>query len=169
MEVVRKIGRDDVEPVSNSFFQAWLQDSQNPLVQAKLTELLVLENIPNYLTPKGPYHKCIEEARRNPYLVDFRRWITQQSLSANKKELRDVKREVEAEIRKTEDEIFLKCLDSRTRYLSIGKTLLNKALDLALPFSSLTVKAAEEVANYFEAKQRRWQGFVVSARRSAHA
>jgi hypothetical protein len=40
-------------------------------MKAKLVEFLVINNIPNYLSPEGPYHPCVEEARDNPFLKDF--------------------------------------------------------------------------------------------------
>lgn len=164
MEVVKRIGRKNVEFVVNSFFQTWMQDSENPVVKAKFTELLVLDYIPNYLTPKGPYNKCIEEVRRNPYLKDFRKWITEQSFGASQKELQTMKRRVESTIKEAQEEVFLKYLDPRTQYISIGKTVLGEVIDVAIPGSSLLMDAAEAISDFFDKKQRRWQGFIVLLR-----
>jgi hypothetical protein len=42
---------------------------------ASLAELVLLDRIPNYLSAEGPYHECIEEARTDGFLCDFRKWI----------------------------------------------------------------------------------------------
>ena len=162
---MRRLDRNDIEMVNNSFFQAWLQDFLNPLGKAKLTELLVLNKIPNYLTRRGPYHRCIDDARRNPYLKDFRKWIVEQSIGSSLKEIRDMKKQVESAIKESEDEIFLDQLNPKNKYYSIGKTLLDTGLDLSIPCSSVVRNLAEAACNDYEMKQRRWQGFIISLRK----
>ena len=122
--------RKDVELVTNSFSQRWLEDPANPIMKAKLAELLVIDNIPNYLSPEGPYHPCVEEARDNPFLKEFRKWVVTQSTSANEADRPDIKREAEATIRKTQDEIFLKYLDRKTQYMTLGKILAGVGVDI---------------------------------------
>ena len=145
MAVVQRIERNDVELVTNSISQRWLDDS--PFMKARLTELLTVENIPNYLTSKGPYHTCIEEARDNPFLRDFRKWITSQTIPQNEKELLQMKREIEAAIQKSEDEIFLKNLGRKRHIVSIGKTLVGAGGDLyfGVPSASIAISVAEEM------------------------
>lgn len=162
--VVERLRNKNIELITNSHSQSWLENPNNPIIKAKFAELLIIDNIPNYLTPEGPYHPCVEKARDNPFLKDFRKWIVSQSITANKKELRDIKSEVEAAIQKSQNEIFLKYLDRKTQYMSIGKTMAGAGADLIVPGLSATASILKEGVNFFDKRKRRWQGFIVSLR-----
>lgn len=165
IEIVNSIGKKNVELITNSFSQRFLEEGDNPILKAKLAELLVIDNIPNYLSPQGPYHPCVEEARNNPYLKDFRKWVSAQPVSPDANELLDIKKEVEAAIQKSQDEIFLKYLDRKTQYFSVGRKLAAAAADIFVPGASTVATVLEELSNFFEKGERRWQGFIVSIRR----
>lgn len=162
LEVVRRLNKPSIELVANSFGQHWLEESNPQIREASLAEVLVIERIPNYLTPQGPYHPSIDEARDNPFLVDFRRWVSSTSHTAEAKELQEVKREVEEAIRRSQEEIFLRYLDPRTQYLSVGKTLGGAALDVFIPCMSTAVNLVQDVKDIREKSVLRWQGFLVS-------
>ncbi|HYX73041.1 MAG TPA: hypothetical protein VE732_09740 [Nitrososphaera sp.] len=164
IEVITRLGRTDIELITNSFTQGWFDAPNNPIIRASLAEILVIDNIPNYLSSKGPYHPCIDEARENSFLKNYRAWVIDRSAHADVKELSDVKKEVEATIQRAQDEIFLKYLDPKTQYFSAGKTIAGAAADLAIPYLSTVTSIAEGIHNYFETKDRRWQGFIVSTR-----
>lgn len=166
MEVVKRIGREDVEFITNSFSQRFLEDFNSSILRIKFTELLVIKHIPNYLGPEGPYHPCVEEARDSSFLKDFRSWIFTRSLTADENELSEMEHQAEEEIQKLQDEVFLKYLNPKTQYMSIGKTLAGNALDLIASGFSAVKSIAEETANLFDRKKKRWQGFIVSLRYS---
>jgi len=165
IEVVKMLGKNKVELITNSFSQRWLQTESNPFLQSHVAELLVINNIPNYLSTKGPYHPCIEEARENTYLKDFRKWIVEQKLIFDQKDLIDMKRAVESAIQESQDNIFLKYLDKKTMYKSIGKTLAGTVMDAFVPGVSTITTIAEEISSYFDKGSTRWQGFIVSMRK----
>jgi hypothetical protein len=166
IEVLNRLGKKNVELITNSFNQTWLENHDNPLARIKLSELLVIENIPNYLTNKGPYHPCVEEARDNSYLKSYRKWISQHPIvTGDEKELLDIKNEVQAAIKKAQDDVFLKHLNRKGHYISIGKLVGGIALDAyTIGGASTVTSLLEEGFNYFKNHDTRWQGFIVSTR-----
>lgn len=164
IEVVKRLEKKNIELITNRFSQRWLQTGSNPFLQSHVTELLVINNIPNYLSRYGPYHPCTEEARENKYLKDFRKWVVQQPLSFDKNELLDIMKSVESAIKETQDKLFLQYLDRSTFYKSVGKTLVGTAMDLLVPGVSAIATIAEEIVSYFDRGKTRWQGFIVSMR-----
>jgi hypothetical protein len=161
-EVVKRLNSANVELIANSFGQYWLEEDYAVIREAALAQLLVIENIPNYLTSEGPYHPSIDDARENPYLVDFRKWISSTASSTDPNELQDVKRDVEEAIRKAQDELFLEYLNPRTRYYSVAKTLGSAALDVLIPGMSTAVLLAQDISDIRKKDAMRWQGFLVS-------
>ena len=164
MEVVKRISKK-VELITNSFSQSWIQDTENSLVKIKLTELLTVENIPNYLTPSGPYHACIEEARNDTFINDFRKWAGNISIDKDPDEIMEMKKNIDIEIKKSQDEIFLKYLDPKTLYWSLGKTVVGEATSLVIPGASAVIEIGDGIKSYVDNKNRRWQGFIVSSKR----
>lgn len=164
LEVVERLNNPNVELVANSFGQHWLEESNPQIREAALTQVLTIENIPNYLTPRGPYHPSIDEARSNPYLADFRKWVVSTARSSGTEELQEVKGEVEEAIRRSRDDIFLRYLDPRTQYLSVGKTLGGGALDVFIPGMSTAVNLIQNINDMREKNALKWQGFLISLR-----
>jgi len=164
IEAVKSMGQKNTELITNSFTQRFLEESDSPVLKARLAETLIIDNIPNYLSSRGPYHPCVEEARDNRYLKSFRKWISSQTLSPDENEIKDIKEEVEAAIQKSQDEVFLKHLDPKTQYFSIGKKLLGAVADAIVPGVSSVTGALEELSSFFERGERKWQGFIVSTR-----
>lgn len=165
MSLVKILDKRNVELITNSFTQCWIESPDNPIIRSKLAELIIIENIPNYLSPQGPYHDCVEEVRNNQYLKDYRKWILSQPANLSEKELSDVKKEVEATIQKSQDEVFLKYLNPKTSYLSVGKTVVGTTIDLLTQgvFSSI-YSVCENIVDYFTKGNNKWQGFIVSTR-----
>lgn len=116
--------KEDINLITNSFTQSWLENKDSILAKAKITELLIINNIPNYLTKMGPYHECIEEVRENKYLADYRKWISERNLKFNQKELQEVKLEIENQLDIAQRNIFCKYLDPKNTYKSIAKTII---------------------------------------------
>ncbi len=164
LEVARRLSKkQNVELITNAFSERWLEDPAGLAMKARLAELLVIEDIPNYLTPYGPYDPCVEEARDNAYLKDFRKWIAQRGIPSEG-ELKDVKQEVEHSIAEAQRKLFLKHYDAKTEYQAIGKTLLGFATDL-IPGASAVMSAVElasEAKELVEKRSDRWQAFLVS-------
>jgi hypothetical protein len=172
IEVANRLNRGfkgNVEYISNSFGQRWLDQSPTPTAQAKLTELLLINGIPNYLSRFGPYHECIEEVRENKFLSDFRKWMTKTELKYDEKELWEIKKEIESVLEKAQRELFLKHLDPDTHFNSVGKLVGGTLLDVILPYSSTALSLIEEIKNLDTVSKIRWQGFIVSAKESIGA
>lgn len=160
LEIVRRLGKN-VEIVANSFGQRWLDTAQPSLSDADLAHVLVIDRIPNHLSPAGPYHPIIDEARQNPCLKDFRTWVSTSSASRDLTEVSEIKREVEAAIRETERRLFQKYLDEHRRFLSVGKTITGAVGDLIIPFAGTAGSIIQDVREARKARDLRWQGFLV--------
>jgi hypothetical protein len=162
IEVLRRLDDDRVELVANTFGQRWIEEATPTLAQTDLAHVLILERIPNYLSPNGPYHPVIEEARANPYLKDFRTWLAQTFATTSTQDVADVKREVEAAIRETQETLFLGHLDEGRRYLSVGKALTGVAGDLIVPYVGTAATLVQNIREARSSRQLRWQGFLVA-------
>jgi len=123
MEIVHHLSvttTHEVELITNSFSENLLETAENSVLRTKLAEVLTIDNVPNYLTPLGPYHPVIEEVRENSYLKDFRKWVVEQKSPANRKEVLEIKRDVESTIQEAQDKIFLEQFDSKGYFTSTG-------------------------------------------------
>ncbi|MBT2727477.1 hypothetical protein J7E63_11080 [Bacillus sp. ISL-75] len=168
MKVVKMFEEDGVELITNTLTQRWFENENQNHYEIELSEILVIENIPNFLTPHGPYHSCVEEARDNSYLKDFRKWITSQNLNSKRNELEDIKKEVEEAIRKAQEELFLKSFDYKSHYKSVGKSMIGDAVGVLIPGASTVATAYEETKSFLNNRERRWQAFIVSLRNQNH-
>jgi hypothetical protein len=160
LEIVRRIGAN-VELVANSFGQRWLDMTHPSLSEADLAHVLVIDRIPNYLSPAGPYHPVVDEARHHPYLKDFRKWISTSTDLRDLAEVQEVKRSVEAAIRESERTHFKKYLDEQRRFLSVGKTLAGAVGDLIVPFAGTLGSIIQDLREARTARELRWQGFLI--------
>ena len=97
--ICEQLSYENIELVTNSRLQPILEVNEAQWADMRLTELLVLDDIPNYLTPKGPYHQVIEEVRENAYLKDFRKWIVQQDKAPSESELKEIEESVSASLK----------------------------------------------------------------------
>ncbi len=165
MEVIKRLNKKNVQWITNSFTQRWLEDPDPIIVRSRLAETMVIEHIPSYQMPDGPYHPCLEDARNDPSLRDFRKWVSSYKGSASDAELKEVKREAEAAIARAQRDLFLKYLDRSSLRDGIGRTLCGFVADLLLPGISTAVSVYETIRDYFANGGRRWQAFVV---RSGH-
>lgn len=154
----------NVELVTNSFSSRLLKSESDVNHQLNLTEILILDSVPQFISPEGPYHECLEEVKDSKFLTTFRKWITEDSLTSSGAEVSEIKKEVDSKLKEAQDAVFLKYLDPKGSYSSLGETLLGVGTDLLLPSSS-TVKGL--VTQFNDEKKKngsRWQGFIVEAR-----
>lgn len=167
MEIVHHLSvltKHEIELITNSFSESLLETTENPILKTELAEVLVIDNLPNYLTPVGPYHPVIEEVRENPYLKDFRKWVVKQKSPANRKEILEIKKDVESTIQEAQDKLFLEYFDPRSFFASTGKTFFGAGVDIFLPGVSTIASITQDGLNYWRNKERRWQAFLVSTK-----
>lgn len=154
-----------VELITNSYTSCLVGESTN--AQRHLAESLTIRNIPNFLTPAGPYHPVVEEAREDAYLKAFRQWITEYHSHISKSEIADIQAEVENTMQTKMHELFLQWLDASSCYRSIGETVLTSAIGAVVPLYP-TAKDILSIVNDAqkseEARANQWQGFVLNAK-----
>ncbi|WP_345984757.1 hypothetical protein WCX49_08990 [Sulfurimonas sp. HSL-1656] len=153
-----------IELVTNSRLRPTHNLPTETWAGAKLTELLVIDNISNYLSPKGPYHPVIDEVRENKYLDEFRKWIISQNGSASITEVQDMKKQVEYAIQDAQDKLFLRHLDPKRHFLTIGEAMLGDLAGLVYPLAGTTKATVEVGKEIINPTVNKWQGFIVSAK-----
>lgn len=167
MEIVHHLSvatKHEVELITNSFSENLLETAENPVLKTKLAEVLTIDNVPNYLTPTGPYHPVIEDVRDNPYLKDFRKWVVGQKSPANQKEILEIKQDVETTIWEAQDKVFLEQFDPKGFFASTGKTILGAGVDVFLPGISTIAAITQDGIDFWRNQERRWQAFLVSTK-----
>lgn len=167
--IIAKLNDPSIELISNSRLQPYIECQKNVSGQSRLTELLVLDNIPNYLTPQGPYHPVIDEVRNNIHISEFRKWVVKQQGLASPAEVKEVKDEVENVLRLAQEDIFLKHLDPTRHFRSVGKAMLGDAIGTIFPLAGAISALIETGVDVVSPQAQRWQGFVVGARHAAHS
>ena len=167
--VCSKLNDPSIELITNSRLQPYLENSQTIENQSLLTQLLILENIPNYLTPKGPYHPVIEEVRENRHLTEFRKWISQQRGLTSVQEVKEVKTEVENALQEAQEKLFLKHCDPKRHYSSIGKAMIGDVVGVLFPATGTVTAIAEAGIDAVNPEATRWQGFIVGTRRDVRS
>lgn len=102
-----------VELITNSFTSRLFKTEASVRDKLVLSEVLILDSVPQFLTPRGPYHPCIEEVRESSYLTQFRKWIQTEAPFVGSKDAKEIKAEVEAKLVESQQEILLKYLDPK--------------------------------------------------------
>lgn len=154
----------NIEFITNKFSSNLFKTQASSHRSLQLSEVLVLNAVPQFISPKGPYHPCLEEVRNSAFLNDFRAWMVEDSLAASKKEISEIKSEVDAKLLEAQRNVFLKYLEPKGSYVSVAETLLSYGADALVP-GSATIK--DLLGNLNSEKQKRgsrWQGFIVEAR-----
>ncbi|HDM8038418.1 TPA: hypothetical protein P0E05_001482 [Vibrio fluvialis] len=161
-----RLNDSSIELITNSNLRPLDTQDEDVWGKLKLTELLVVENIPNFLSKKGPYHPVIDEVRENKYLKEFREWIVQQSGLAGISEVTEMKEQVERALQEAQEELFMKHLDPSRHFKTVGEAMLGDLAGLICPVAG-TAKALAGVGNdLLKSESNRWQGFVVGAKRT---
>jgi hypothetical protein len=165
VDFLKRKFHSDIHLITNSFTQTWLSSNDSALSQIKLTEHLILNNIPNYLVKTGPYHPSFEEIRENEYLKYFRNWISDKKLKYDEKEISDAKKEIENVLELSQKKIFLKYLNPKNSFTSIGKTVVGVLAEAAIPYSATVASIISDVRQGNKNEDLLWQGFVISVRK----
>lgn len=161
MELSRLAGLN-LELITNSYVQSYLDCELNTLVPSKLTEALVIERIPNFIDVSGPYHEIIEEVRLNSYLTAFRKWVNEKSKNVSLNEITEVKQSIENELENSVKKLFLKHIEEKRIYKSVGKTVTDAIGDAFCPGFGTVRGICESFADWIEIRDYQWQAFLVS-------
>jgi len=155
---------EKVELITNSFSSRLFKTEASVRNRLLLSEIIVIESVPQYLTPSGPYHPCMDEVRYSSYLSDFRRWIQTEAAEASLKEIHKIKREVETQLAESQRQIFLKYLDPKTGYTSLAETVVGIGLDALVPGVGAVTSLVGQLSEEKRKQGLRWQGFIMEAR-----
>lgn len=160
LAIVSALNQDGLELAGNTIGQERMEELSPVVRRQDLAHVLTIEHVPNYLGPEGPYHPVIGEVREDRFLKDFRRWITE-TAETSTGEAATIKAEVESGLQRAQREAFLAHLDPKTHYESVGKTLTGFLSDLIVPGVGTGGQLIQNVRVMREARDNRWQGFLV--------
>lgn len=166
-EIASVLFGGEVDVISNSVLQVKFEEGLKQVSESTLTQLLIIENIPNYNFSLGPYHPVIDEVRLSPYLRDFRGWISNKNISCKPKDILEVKKGVEATLMEAQEKLFLENLDSSNAFFSIAKGFAGDVASLLNPVVGTIAAGTTALIEWKKNKSIRWQGFIVDARRIA--
>ena len=157
-----------IEMVFNSIYS--LTEGYKIDNSSSIVENILIPDIPNYLSAKGPYHESIDELRDHKNLKDFRKWIINNHENLQNREIEEMKNEVNNTIQATKEKVFKKHIDNNLfRYAATSsKTIIITGLGCVCTQISILdaiagiAKGANDLS---EVKNDRWQGFVTDAQK----
>lgn len=162
MLFMSKIDDPRIELITNSLVHPLTEYAWQ---SAAITEKLVIEGIPNYLNPDGPYHPVIEELRGNEFLADYRRWAISSPASLSRRELGEMKEAVESSIKDAQEKLFVRHLQRRRYFASVAEGYLGDLASIIFPAAGTALAGLKALVAGTRPEFPRWQGFVTSARR----
>lgn len=157
----------DIELITNSRF---ISKKGNGGAESEFIDKIIIPGIPNYIGIDGPYHECMEELRENKYIRDFRRWVIEEHGHIQRAEIKEMCVSVEKNMDETKEKIFKKYLDDNSAYSffrSTGSATLKAVAGTVcsiISFLDVFQGSIDKGKNYCDAKNVRWQGFVMDAR-----
>lgn len=166
-EALQNLYDTDIELIANSRYAV---ETFNGNAKIGLIEKIIISDIPNYLSPAGPYHSCIEELRENKYIKAFRSWIIEKHNDIQKNEINEVCVAVQKNIEEVKENTFRKYLDNNdcfSFFKSTGSTILKTTAGMIFTPVSVIDAFAGCISGGKEAlaaKSVRWQGFVMDSR-----
>jgi hypothetical protein len=92
----------------------------NSVLKENLVNVIVSEQIPNYLTEIGPFVETIYDIRGRPYIREFRGKIDDLIYNRDTESLNDLKTNVEKELNEITLEFTARALDKMRIYNGIG-------------------------------------------------
>lgn len=143
----------------------------HPNVDAEFAESILIPDIPNYYSVKGPYHKCMDELRENPYLTDFRKWIANEHAHLQRNEISERSEDVQRIIQETRNNVFKRYLEDNNYFkalFSSSKTIVHTGIGIvSAPFSIYEgLNSVKTIwRNAHSASSVRWQGFVTDGQK----
>lgn len=164
LAVLEHLRAKNVELITNSFTHRLFTTEAAISARIILTELLILDRVPQYLSPSGPYHPSIEEIRNQQFLNDFRRWIAVDAPIHSPAEVQEVKELVERKLRESQEAVFLKYLDPRGCFETIAGTFAGIGLDALIPGAGALKDLVGTYKDEKDKQRLRWQGFIVAVR-----
>lgn len=180
-ETIQRMSRNKIEVIANGniSFEEYIAHSK----ELELTNTLILNGIPNYMTRYGPYHPIIEELRENKFLKDYRKWIITSHNHLQDKEIKEVKESVENELRQIQENATLKYFNDHSKKFFINSLFTTTAKTVVctvlgeIPLVGgfiggsvdLTSNIVDLTSDWKQKKavdNDRWAGFVIEARKN---
>jgi hypothetical protein len=160
-EVVEEFNLQKYDPVFNSNTLLIADDFEKKYKDSyKLTDQLVIRNIPNYINEAGPYHESIEELRHHKFITEFRTHLDEIMANSNSKELERIANEVEATAEQTRKEVFLKYMKSYNSYWGLAKSAGTEIAGLFVPGVGLATELGERYFRGKDNKGHKWAAFL---------
>jgi len=152
-----------LELITSTITNQMMKDDNRFNIAADLTQIMLVENIPNFQLLEGPYHPFLEELRKEELISYFRNKITDITLGKDFKDITKLKEDLNKQMDVYKDELVLKAL-SKTR---VYKSALD-AVTGQIPLLSNIYSIGDSLNNLNsfvnERKINGWAGFIVQGR-----
>jgi hypothetical protein len=156
--------------ITNSAIEECLISPMNSVLKENLVNIIVSEQIPNYLTEIDPFVETIYDIRGRPYIREFRSKIDDLIYNRDTESLNDLKTNVEKELNEITLEFTARALDKMRIYNGIGsvaKAVVPEVLK-NVPGLGLGIAAYDITKDFLEIlddRKHTWAGFLVDLRR----
>jgi hypothetical protein len=172
-EILSHFDLEGCDPIFNSanaqYYRRIVRAAPSTQSQPAVAQQLIVKHVPNYLSPNGPYHECIEGLRRHPFLEDLRTYLDDLVSDGKVKEISEIAAETERIATDYRDNVFRKHLSGRNEYYTLGKAVITEAAGLAVPGVGLATELVEAYVRKRERDKMRWAGFVAELPRMTGA
>jgi hypothetical protein len=170
LDLMSYLSIPNLELVTNRFSTPIIEKltgkSQRNTDAANTAELLLFDSIPNYLSRDGSFHPSINEARNDPFITDFRKWVTD-SRQLSIKELADLARETQVAITSLYAKLIRNHFGDGELRSSLASAIVGAGAELLLPGITSGVALTSSLINERKRRKIRYQGFLMSQRERA--
>jgi hypothetical protein len=160
-EVMREFDLMKYDPIFNSNTLLIAEDFENKYKESyKLSDELLIRNIPNYINESGPYNESIEELRHHKFIVEFRTHLDDIMANSNTKELEEIAKSVEFAADEIRRKVFLKHMKNYNSYWGLVKSTGTEIVGLVVPGIGLATELGERYFRDKENKGFKWAAFL---------
>lgn len=160
-EVLKEFKLAKYDPIFNSNTLLIAEDFENKYrASYKLSDELVIRNIPNYINELGPYNEPIEELRHHKFISEFREHLDTIMTDSTPKELKKIAKTVEATADDIRKKVFLKHMKDYNSYLGLAKVTGTEIAGLFVPGVGLATELGERYFRNKKNNEFKWAAFL---------
>lgn len=149
----------------NSLLLKTLNFEMNNVIREKVTNFVISNRIPNYMTKKGPDTSLIEEIRDRPFLKEFRQKIDNLADRGDFDTITELTFELECEYEQIKNQIVKNSLSSSRYIYSTISNLVTVIPEILIPFSGIGTGislAKDYLSIYKDRNKFGWAGFLLN-------
>jgi hypothetical protein len=151
--------------ITNSLIDGTLTKRMNHAFKGNLVNNLISQNLPNYLTPRGPFVDTIYDIRDRPFLKEFRDKIYDTVFSAERESLDELTEELQVEFNNILYQFLIDRIKPHTFYNSLASVAKAVVPEIGKSISGVgtgiaALDATRAILDLYEDKEYRWARFL---------